>query len=156
MASLAGGYTTTEAVRAAIGVTDNEFSDTDITSRLVDLELLSDLDLWLSTHATIKSEGEGATPTAEQTAKWRNLQIYCMYFGGYLLLDTGGLGLPQVISDGKSEIRRKQKMDESAIKDACLARARIYKERLGGTDTTVTAITLAVAATPDYDPVTHT
>lgn len=156
MADVANGYTTTQAIRAAIGVTDNEFSDEDIENRLIGLELLAELDMWLPTHATIKSEGEAASPTAEQTAKWRNLQLYSMYFSGFLLLNTGGLGVPQLISDGKSEIRRKQKMDEAIVRDACWSRAQVYRQRLVGSSSSSTAFVGPVSAEPDYDPVTNT
>lgn len=154
MADIAGGYTTTDALRAAIGVTDNEVSDEMIVSRIVDIELLSDLDTWLTDHATIKADGESASPTADQTSKWRNLQLYCMYYGAFLLLDTGPLAIPQVISDGKSEVRRKQKMDDQAVRDRCLARSVIYKARLG--EVATSTYTPIVSATPAYDPVTNT
>jgi hypothetical protein len=150
---IAGGYTTSEAVRGVAGVDATEVPDQLITDRLLGEELLADLDEWLPTHAQVKSDGTTGSPTAEELKAWRNLRLYSTYYSGYLLLSGGDLAFLQQRSDGKSEVRRKSKLDIAATRDHLLGRAKKFREELVpdplGTGTYVSRVS------PDYDPVTH-
>ena len=50
-------YTGTDAIRAAIGVSDNDIPDKLLVDQRLDLELTVDLDLWVPTHATLMPPG---------------------------------------------------------------------------------------------------
>lgn len=148
-------YTTTDAVRGALGVTDNELEDAMLQNQQLDMALLSDLAAWLPNHAALYAAGQAvASAEADKMIAW-NIQLYSQWFCATRAAEMQ-LAMPQTISDGKTEIRRFQNLDLDKIAERAAARAKHYKDQLASV--AVAAAEVAVpklfgSATPDYDPV---
>lgn len=147
-------YTSTDAIRAVVGVTETEVPDAMITDQHLEMQLKTSLYGWLPTYAAIYTDGTGATPTAEQEYMKDLLVSYCMFFGGVRIVEMI-LALRESVGDGKSQVTRfdlnfgellstlKGRMSEAqeALKE-------VLNPSSGGTS-------YFGAATPDYDPVSN-
>lgn len=149
-------YTDTDAVRAVVGITDNEVSDTMLTQQALDVDLTVDLGEWLPTHATIFAEGQSGTATAAQILKMQYLQMYARFFCALHLLQYMELAIPQMIGDGKAEMRRFADTDFDALRNryaAALGKAKAALKASVGQSSTATPPSFASAGVPTYDPV---
>lgn len=148
-------YTTTDAIRAAVGVTDTEISDKVLTDQLLETQVQTAVYGWLPTHTTIYSEGTGASATAEQKYKKDLLVHYCLFYGAVRVVEMI-MALRHKVGDGKSEVQRFD-VDWEALLEILKARrdaAQTMLEQIvnpsdGGTNYFGTA-------SPGYDPVTNT
>lgn len=149
-------YTSTDAVRGAVGLTDNELLDETLVDQKLDTELEVDLQQWVPTHATIFAEGTTGTPTSEQTLKASYLQLYAQWYVASQILSVMALAIPQMISDGQNEMRRFQQADLEALSTTAGVKAAFYKKLLSDATGIAAASrpALIVAGVPDYDPVT--
>ena len=148
-------YTSTEAIRACLGIDAEDCPDTYMTDSNLELELLTDLDGWLPTHATIFSEGNGATPTAAQL-RYRNILIlYSQWFGAYEMAKRF-LTFPQIVSDGKNQINRFPKVELEKVAELAAAQMAKYKglldEEVNG-NVVVNQPPIMLVSTPVDDPV---
>lgn len=148
-------YTTTEAVRGCIGLTDNELLEDMLQDQSLELELEVDLQEWFPTAKSEYDTGMagGATPGELLIANY--ITLYAQWFLANQALNLMVLAIPQMISDGKSEMRRFQAQDLEDIQAKVSARAARYKTILQDTqgtdtDTTYSPVTRGV---PSYDPV---
>jgi hypothetical protein len=150
-------YTTTDAIRGCFGITDNELLDEFFVNQRMDLQLELDLDSWVSTHATIYSEGIAESPTAEQTKKWNYLQLYSQWFCAELSIVLMQSALPSQITDGKAGITR-GKTNYEALSSRALFEKEKYKtwltDLIADTTTVPTGPSLFSSVEPGYDPVT--
>lgn len=149
-------YTDTDAIRGAVGVTNNEITDAMLTEQGLSIELTVDLDGWLPTHAAIQAAGEAATPTAAELGQWRYLQLYAQWFCAAHLLNFMQLAVPQMIGDGKAEMRRFQDVDLEALASKAMGAALKYKSSLqSALGETIASVrpTFLSRSVPDYDPV---
>ena len=66
------------------------------------------------------------------------------------------LGIPMMISDGKSEMQRFPSLDLAGLMDRVVARRDLYRTNLaeGEGQIAVTSASIMQGGTPDYDPVT--
>lgn len=156
MSAAISAYTTTDALRGAIGVTDNEITDEMLTSQRLDLELEADLLAWLSDHATLYADGiaAGATTTEKQIAA--HIVLYSQWFVASLAVDSMRLGLPQMLSDGKSEIRRFSELDLDELSAKVAGRREYHRAKLYELvydEPAVETVSIMALSTPDYDPV---
>lgn len=151
-------YTDTSAVRGAIGLTDNEVTDDMIVDSRLDLELESDLYEWLPTHEDVWEAGSAVAATADEKMQKTWLRLYSKWFVASKLAAMI-LAMPQMISDGKAEMRRFQQLDLQKVLDNAIAEMMKYRDKLDAAvngSTVGTAPTLVGLATPSYDPVTNT
>ncbi|WP_422451846.1 hypothetical protein [Endozoicomonas sp. ALC066] len=146
MAAL-GDYTSTEAIRACLGVDDSDVPDSYIIDSSMQVELELNLDEWLPDHASI------ITGT-DRSAKL--LKIYSQWYCGYLLTQRP-MAMVQEFTDGKSGMKRFNLNQDSLI-DSALSQAEHYKKLLqkeqGLTDSTVENFSFISISTPTVDPVT--
>ena len=153
-----GQYTNTDKVRAAIGVTDDEISDDMLVDQNLEMALLADLSGWISNHATIYATGRAAGATAAESLQADYLELYAMWFCAKRASEMV-LAIPQVASDGKSEVRRfaidgiLEKAISVATANMMAVRAKLTEAVTG---TAASDIVLFGKASPGYDPVTGT
>ncbi len=144
-------YTNTDAIRAAVGLDDDEIPDEMLVDQGLAIELELDLGEWLSSHATIWAEGVAASPTADQKTAQQHLQMYSMWYCAIRALEMR-LAIPSLFTDGKAEARR-QEIKYEELEEMAKTRAENHKKALLGTTTSTP--TFMSAAVPDYDPVTN-
>lgn len=148
-------YTTTDAIRAAAGVTDVEIPDQLLTDQMLESQVQTAVYRWLPTHGTVYSEGTAASPTAEQVYKKDLLVHYCLFYGAVRVVEMI-MALRHKVGDGKSEVQRFD-VDWEALLEILKARrdeAQTLLEEIinpsdGGPGYFGTA-------SPGYDPVTNT
>ena len=152
-------YSSTDAVRAALALTDNELTDEMLTEQHLDAELELDLQTWVPTYSTIYTEGAAAGATEEQKLKSLNLTLYCQWYLAANAVNVMQLAVPQLIGDGKSEMRRFLNFDFEALHRSAERKAMHYKvalQGLLGTAPTTSGYSQMSVSLPDYDPVTNT
>ena len=119
-------YTTTEAIRASLGIDAEDCPDSYMENSNLELELLVDLDGWLPTHATIFSDGNQATPLAAQRRARDVLVLYSQWFCAYEMAKRF-LTFPQIVSDGKNQLNRFPKVDLEKVAEMAAAQMAKYK-----------------------------
>jgi len=148
-------YTGTDAIRGVIGVTDNEVTDAMLIDQRLDLELTVDLNRWAPTHAAAFATGSASGATADEQLIANYISLYAQYFCVLQVMAFMKLAMPQLIGDGKAEMRRFQMLDLEAIEKTALARVTHYRnllsEALG--DDALTPVSYVGSAVPTYDPV---
>lgn len=146
-------YTTTDAIRDAVGVSGSrEITDTMLSNQGLETQMQTYLYSWLPTHATVYSEGTTGTPTADQVYKKDLLVMWCLFFGCVRIIEMV-MATRQRVSDGKSELERFE-VDWQDLLETYKARLAEVQGLLEGEITpTYTATTMFLRVTPDYDPV---
>ena len=149
-------YTTTDAVRGAIGLTPNDIPDSSLIDQQLGLELDADLSVWLPTHAALYAAGIASGATSVEKLKAAYITLYAQWFCAASVVTQMTLGIPMMISDGKDELQRFTGLDLEALMDRVVARRDMYRNRLaeGEGQTAVTSVSIMQAGVPDYDPVT--
>lgn len=152
--SIAILYTDSDAIRAAVGITDVEISDAMMQSQMMETQIKTAVYKWLPTHGTIYAAGTAQGATEQEVHLKDLLVMYCMYFGAVRVVEMI-MAMRQKISDGKSQLERfdidwlallellKQRRDQA--QDA-------LEEILNPSDGGPAYFGLV---TPDYDPVTN-
>jgi hypothetical protein len=131
-------YTTVEAIRASIGVDDDDVVDLMIQDQGLKIRFTSDLDSWYPGGAYVTDwEDSGFDPTEDTGVdietpsaaerKGHLLSTYSMWFGAASLLQTM-LAVPQKISDGKNEMQRFSGIDLEKIYERVLGNKAALKE----------------------------
>lgn len=136
-------WTTTEAVRAALGVDDTEVSDAFLLDQNMNLQLDHDLDQWYADRSALTEIQE------------RGLRLYSMWFCATLVADMW-LALPQRISDGKVDLRRFTELDLAELQARAAQKRDYYKGLLDPAPAATNLYPHVAAASPDYDPVSNT
>ncbi len=151
-------YTTYEAIRGSLGVDAEDCPDALIRESNLELELEVDLDDWLSTHATIWSDGASETATTSQVRLKNLLALYSQWFCAYELAGRFLL-YPQIVTDGKAQINRFPNFDLEAARDLAGSRMAKYRatlnEVVNGASTSIQGARILAVSIPDYDPVTN-
>jgi len=156
MAEPIGPYTTTDAIRGGIGVTDNEITDAMLVDQQLELELEVDLATWLPTHATLYAAGMGQSATDSEKLIAAHITLYAQWYCTSAAIDYMRLALPQMISDGKDELRRFTELDLDAISSKAAGRRDKHRsalEELALSETPTSSVSVMERAVPDYDPV---
>lgn len=135
-------YTSTEAVRAALGVTDNEVLDEFLLDQNLDFALIRDLDDWYPDRSALTEAEE------------RGLRLYSMWFCAAEVAWMW-MAYPQRISDGKTDMRRFTSLDLEKLAKHAEDKRDALKEELDPAPAAVSIGTYFAAASPDYDPVTN-
>lgn len=150
-------YTTTDAIRACLGIDKEDCPEEMIVDSRLELELLVDLDSWLPDHSTIYDTGvsSGAAATDVLHKNW--LLLYSQWFGAFEMASRF-LMFPQIVTDGKNQMNRFSNVELDKVKDLAASRMAKYRAALdeavnGSTTSTLSVLRVSV---PDYDPVTNT
>lgn len=151
-------YTTTEAVRAAIGLTINELSDQQLVDLGLEDQLSVELDIVYPAHATAKTAAEAGGATAAQVRTWKVIKLFVQYQGACFVLPGLQNFSAQKFTDGGFEMQRFGKDDIDKTKAEVMGMRDKYKailaEILDPTNT-VTPLTPIMTVTPTFDPVTN-
>lgn len=147
-------YTTTEGVRAALGLDENDVADSVLQDQKLDLQIKVELEAWLPDHAVIESAGQAPGASTTDVTHWEWLQLYCLWWGAYLLA-SAPYAVPMLHHDGKSQVRRFN-VDASAVANHAALMAVRYRRLLEealelGAARSASMISIS---RPDYDPVT--
>ncbi len=152
-------YTTTDHIRAALGVTDREVSDVQITDVNVDLQLSIDLAGVYPDHAALHAAAIGGSPTATQLYLDKVLTLYCQYQAATYLLASLQMLVAHRLSDGDFEMARfEQDSLDSTVQRVSALRDR-YRKILtdsSGVTTAGQAFSQLAVSSPGYDPVLNT
>ena len=149
-------YTTTDSIRAAIGVSDVEIGDNRIIDLCVEDQLLIYFDEVVPTHENIQSEGTSPGATAEQKLRWRALRMLTMYAAAVIVLQAAQTLLAQKLDDGGTSMARFAKDDITTLVSNLAGQRDQYLSIVNGeSDVTANALpTPFLAVQPGYDPVT--
>lgn len=150
-------FTTTEAVRGALGVDDTDLPDQTILSSDLDVELALDLSSWL---VSWKTKIDPATPaTEDQLLLQKAIQTYCKWWCAAEYANRV-LAHIQLYGDGKAEMRRFTNFEWEALIAYCSGKAGYYKDMVLELDPesespTAEAYGLISGGIPTHDPVTN-
>lgn len=157
MASIgvAPGFTTTEAVRAALGIDSVDLDDQRILDAGFDLELRIDLSQWYPNYAA----GLAGSATDEEKLLSDAIKTYSKFFCAAKIA-ASPLTFIQLYSDGKAEQRRFTNFNWEDLLGRLLAEAGKYRQVIAGlTDDAAAADTsgptLLSLSSPSYNPVTN-
>lgn len=153
-------YVTTESIRAALGVSETELSDSSIEDQMLDLMLLSDLDSTYPEHETLATSATSRDAASTETQKYRLLQIYSLY---YCVSEVASnwLAFLKSIDDGNAQVSRAIDFDtlssllENAIAKREMWRRRLVAARDGASGPSVPTPSLISISSPATDPVTN-
>lgn len=149
-------YTDSDAVRAVAGVSDVELSDDALQAmRLADM-VVSDLNTWLPTHATVYSEGVVSGATAQQKTTKTHLELYTTLFAASKI-NLFKLAIKQSATNGKDALKRFEGTDFDALALRFAGEAHAYRkliEAAVGATSDNTPTQIFGSASPSYDPVT--
>lgn len=158
MSLAVSNYTNADAIRGAIGLTDNEVTDAMLKDQNLSVALMLELDTWLPTHKAIYQAGRVDVPSSAELAQFGMLRLYSMWWCACRAAKMV-LAIPEKISDGKAEMKRFNDLDLEAIAVEACGMATRYQnqlqEELGETVTAASSHSIMGSASPDYDPVTN-
>ena len=150
-------YTTTNAIRAALGVTDREVKDNQITDLAVADMVNIELKEVYPAHAALKQKIDDDTATPEEEFTWSILLQYVKYEAAAFMLPQFQTLIVQKISDGDAEMSRFQATNLQDTLNRILTMRDKYRGMLqieGGALPQETLSMFSVV-TPTYDPVTN-
>lgn len=149
-------YTTTQAVRASLGVSDIELTDVQITDLGVVSQLTLDLVEVFPDHATLAAIPE-QDRTAEETLNFIRLGLYSQYQVAVYLLPAIQLWAVQKLSDGDAEQTRFMPANLQDTIDRITGLRDKYAGQLNP-DLVINgaAFNVFTLVQPAYDPVTNT
>lgn len=146
-------YTTTDAVRGALGLDTEEIPDEMLVEQGLETALLADLDDWLPTHPDIWATGFSNTAEAVDKQRQRWLQLYSMWYCAAYVAEMHP-SWPQMMSDGKMQIRRFANLDFDALMNRTKGHRDRYKGYLLASYGTATPTrTFISGVRAEYDPV---
>lgn len=144
-------YTSTEKVRAVLGLSSVELEEAYLADiNLEDMLLLELEDVYPDHEALFAAIG--GTPTADETRTWRILQLYCTHRAATFLLPQFQMIVDKRRSDGDFQGDRFG-ADLEAFRNHIKAEADRYQNLLNPDLTFV--LNPFGAVDPDYDPVTN-
>jgi len=149
-------YTSTEAVRACLGLDSSDCSDKALADSEVALELIVWLDSAMPGHAATFAAGRASGATDDERTTKDLLTLYAQWFCAYEVA-LRPLQILQAAGDGKNQMRRFD-VDMSEVRKIAGAKKAHYfgllDEALNGTAQTTEPVSQVSASTPAYDPVT--
>lgn len=151
-------YTTADQVRAIAGVDEVDVTDKMMDDLNIGNELLLDLSSFLSDHETLHAAGNLVSSTQDERNVTIALTAYCKYWGAGFLLNYMQLSIPQLIRDGKNEMRRYENLDLDKLAQKMIDRANDLKDLLienAGTPEAATVFSIMSSSAPAYDPVSN-
>jgi hypothetical protein len=150
-------YTTTDAIRAAVGVTEVEVKDSQITDLNVEDQLEIYLDQVYPDHAALvdaNEEGADPAPTPEQISDWKKLKLLCQYAAAVILLQAGQNLLVQAVTEGGTSMSRFSRNDiETTLARLEGMRDQFLSALTGVSPAEAYMVSPFKRVSPDYDPV---
>lgn len=149
-------YTTTDSIRAAIGLTLAELADQTIINLNVEDQLLVYLNQVCPTHADIAAAGQAPSPSDDDKNKYRCLRLIAMYECGVICLQNAQYLLAQTMQDGGTMVSRFAKDDLTTTLNNILSQRDYYLNILNGelgNTNTGALFTVFSTVQPSYDPV---
>lgn len=150
-------HTTTQQIRAVLGITDREIEDVQMTD--LDLETLIEIevDRVYPTHAAAVAAGDAGGATDAEKKLSKTVKLFCAYQGAVFLLPGLQNLIVQKVTDGDAEMQRFMKDDLDKTKEQITGMRDYLRATLNPTEygTSASIIVPIVAALPDYDPVTN-
>lgn len=150
-------FTTTEAVRGALGIDETDLSDQTILDSELNVELALDLSSWVPNW---KVKLDPASPaTEDQTTLQLAIQTYCKWWCATEYANRV-LAHLQLYGDGKAEMRRFTNFDWESLIAYCSGKLAHYKSVIQGLDPDAVqpasdAYGLISGGIPTHDPVTN-
>jgi len=151
-------YTTTDQVRSIAGIDEVDVTNEMMAHLNIGNELLLDLSSFLPNHEAIYATGNLSGATQEERNATIALSAFCKYWGAGFLLNYMQLSIPQLIRDGKNELRRYENLDLDKLAQKMIDRANKLKDLLEetvGTPPVATVFSIMSSAAPAYDPVSN-
>lgn len=149
-------YTTTDRIRAALGVSAKEILDQQIVDTAIDDQLMFELITVYPGAAVIKAKIDASTATPDEQQTYKIIQLYCMYQGAYIMLTSAQTLLFQQIGDGQTSQTRFQSDDLQNNITRVQARATLYAGALNPVYGCAAGLgfSLIGVVSPAYNPVT--
>lgn len=153
-------FTSTEAVRGALGIDQTDIADQAIMNAALDVELGLDLYTWIPGYATKIFLADPETATPEQKLLQAALQTYCKWFCAAEFARKP-LAHVQLYSDGKAEQRRFTNFEWDNLVAYCSGKAAQFKALAQGLDpdfvepTATGTYAVMSRGVPSYNPVTN-
>lgn len=156
-------YTSYDAIRSVLGVSDDELEDATLALPLYSNGLEDDLysvsATLLSTYATIGAKTVG-TRTDKESSVYRLTQLFATYSVAKQLCTSLPMFGPKSVTDGKAAMSRFSGTPYQDTAQGISEKYDLYLSRLtdalaalSSSVSTVTTPIYMLAATPDYDPV---
>lgn len=137
-------YTTSDAIRAAIGIDEDDLSDAIVAGQFLDLLMMEGLQDVMPDYET--------QADASDTVLNR-LKLWCTYFGALSLVSDAQLGIPMKIQANTDAMQRFQ-IDFEKLKENLAAKVAWVEAKLNPDfSNAVSRPQLIGAAAPDYDPI---
>lgn len=136
-------YTTSDSIRSAIGIDENDISDDMIAACNLDLQMAERLETILPTYEVVVDSSEAGE---------RRVKLWCQYYGALTLLESAPLGIPQKIQANNDQVARFA-LDFEAIKTELRGKLAALESKLLGTDTSTLRPGIMGVSTPSYDPI---
>lgn len=147
-------YSDTDAIRAAIGVTDVELPDAMFGAQGLEMQMRVSLYRKVPTHGTVYLAGMESDASAADVYAADLLALYCMYFGAIRAVEMV-LALRQQVSDGKQEVSRFN-VDWQKLTAALQRKLdEIGSALVEAVNGTTSGVSYFGKASPDYDPVAN-
>jgi hypothetical protein len=154
------GLTTTEAVRAVLGVSvdSNELPDQYFTDRKLDAALFLEFHNWLpDTIENLYAAAMAAGSTDADHLLWLAIEQAATYWGAWACADNNGLGYYQTIEDGQNKTQRPQ-VDFEKLAKRMWVGYQSYKAQALEISNALAAPAstswLAGVSVPTFDPIT--
>lgn len=150
-------YTNTDAIRAALGLTEKELTD----QFVADLEVVDMLKIELRSvypaHVVLFNLITVGSPTSSDLDTWEVLRQYAKYEAACYLLPQFQMLVTQKISDGDAEVTRFQSNNLNETIERLKAMRDLYRNMLVNPDSLTLDNFLSHVAMvqPNYDPVTN-
>lgn len=150
-------YITSDNIRAALGLSEVELEDTQITNLLVADQLKIDLPDVYPDYEALKTAVDGPSPTPEQVRLYAVLKLWMTYQGAVYLLPELQTLAAQKITDSSTEMQRFIPNNLQETRDQITGQRDKYQAILqtaaGITTVAETAFAIMGVSNPTYDPV---
>lgn len=137
-------YTTTDEVRATLGLDDTDVSDTKLYDQNLDLQMLERLETVSPTHETLNLAG--GTPA-------RRLKLWCQYYGALLFVRSSAFAVLKSHHINTDQLTRYD-VDWDTVGKNLEKQVNLYEAKLLGTDRSTLAYPLFGSVAPSFNPVT--
>lgn len=151
------GYTTTDEVRAVLGVSETELEDKMMLDLGIEIQLNIILATVYSGHAALKAKIDDNTATAEEVVIWNKLQMYVRYESACRLLPQWQMVVAKRISDGDFDQTRFGPDDLAQFREEIRGSRDGWLISIDPEASAASGIPIGIfsAVSPDFDPVTN-
>ena len=152
------GVTNSDAVRTALGVSDEELNDEYIESSEVAIELQEDLADWCSLSISdLIDNFESSTPDADKLRQLRLISLYAKYFCAYTIAQAADLLFVERQGDGQNDSQRSRRTSYNDLLNRLSASMNKYRDMVNASagDPVSSPASVFSGVIPGFDPVTY-